>query len=256
MTGRKERGRRKAAPCGSETDSDMGDEQLNNSELWRLIVVGGHTRKIGKTQLVCDVIQSFPKVNWIAGKITHYELGADAQNVNVEAIGGAPTEQLCALEWETQADTNTDSARFLAAGAKRFFWLRTQEKFLSEGVTLLKQALREVQAELDPTEKNALIVESNSLLPLLKPSLYFAVLDPDREDFTETSKTALERANALVLRGEDADGDGPPAPLWMKVPAQLLQQRPSVLQRLGEPLPRPLESLIQQMLDDPPGVAL
>ena len=36
--------------------------------LWRLIVVGGHTRSIGKTQLVCDVIRAFPECGMDRGE--------------------------------------------------------------------------------------------------------------------------------------------------------------------------------------------
>ena len=38
-------------------------------------------------------------------------------------------------------------------------------------------------------------------MQFLKPSLYFAVIDPDKEDFKELAQKALDRANALVLRG-------------------------------------------------------
>ena len=83
------------------------------------------------------------------------------------------------------------------------------------------------------------------------------MIDPFKEDFKESAQIALDRANILVLRGGANTGDeGTPAPLWMKLPAKLLQERPSVLQREGEPLPRPLESLVYQMLDDPGGVTL
>lgn len=222
--------------------------------MWRVVVVGGHTRSIGKTQLVCDVIEAFPKVNWVAGKITQYGHGVCARNG--ENCDCAPTEHACALDWEMRTDTGTDSARFLAAGAKRSFWLRTKQGFLAEGMPVLRKALREVQAEFDPAEHNALIVESNSLMQFVKPSLYFAVIDPDKEDFKESAQTALDRANALVLRGGTIEGDAPPAPLWMKLPSKLLQQRPSVLQREGEKLPPPLESLVYQMLDDPADVSI
>src|SRR5216684_3086259 len=97
---------------------------------WRVIVVGGHTRSIGKTQLVCDLISAFPEKNWIAGKITQYGHGVCAQNG--ENCDCAPDEHVCAINWETQVDTGTDSARFLAAGAKRSFWLRTKQGFLAE----------------------------------------------------------------------------------------------------------------------------
>ena len=219
-----------------------------------MVVVGGHTRSIGKTQLVCDVIAAFPKVNWVAGKITQYGHGVCAQNG--ENCDCAPLEHVCALDWETSAETGTDSARFLAAGAKRSFWLRTKQGFLAEGMPLLREAMGDIEKELDATQKRALIVESNSLMQFVKPSLYFAVIDPGKEDFKESAQIALDRANALVLRGEEVSGDALPAPLWMKLPAKLLQERPSVLQREGESLPRPLEALVYQMLDDPAGVAL
>ena len=300
-----------------------------NSEknFWRVIVVGGHTRSIGKTQLVCDVIRAFPETEWIAGKITQYGHGVCARNG--ENCDCAPTEHVCALDWETRNDTGTDSARFLAAGAKRAFWLRTKQGYLAEGLPLLRQALAEVASEeresipqgrfapwaeaqgLRPGEsraemsdlkvrppgerpdfakasagkrvasaegeqqipradvalgmtdaglscksaKQALIIESNSVMQFLRPSLYFAVIDPFKEDFKESAQLALDRAHALVLRGE-VGGDAPPAPMWMKFPAQLMKEKPSVIQREGEKLPEPLRILVHRMLEAAPGVAI
>jgi hypothetical protein len=239
-------------PVWGQLEMELGKK--NGGELWRLVVVGGHTRSIGKTQLVCDVIQAFPKVIWIAGKITQYGHGVCAQNgENCEC---APTDHVCALDWETQPDSGTDSARFLAAGARKSFWLRTKQGYLAEGLPLLRQALHEVHVGIDPSRKTALIVESNSLMQFVKPSLYFAVLDPAKEDFKESAQTVLDRANALVLRGAPLEADAPLAPLWLKLPAKLLRERPSVLQREGESLPRPIEALVYQMLDEPAAVTL
>jgi hypothetical protein len=226
----------------------MASPQIKEGTLWRLVVVGGHTRSIGKTQLVCDIIAAFPRAEWIAGKITQYGHGVGAQNG--ENCDCAPEEHVCALDWETKADTGTDSARFLAAGAKRSFWLRTKQGYLAEGLPLLRNALKEIGGKSDGGENRAVIMESNSLMQFVKPSLYFAVIDPLREDFKESAQIALDRAHALVLRG-DVGGDGPPAPLWMKLPSKLLQEKPSVLQREGEPLPGPLEVLVHRMLDAP-----
>jgi hypothetical protein len=238
-------------------------ENTKLGTLWRVIVVGGHTRSIGKTQLVCDIVAAFPKTNWIAGKITQYGHGVCAQNG--ENCDCAPDEHVSALEWETQADSGTDSARFLAAGAKRSFWLRTKQGFLAEGMPALREALAEVASgewrvasdrpphEAAPTtaEDNfAVIVESNSVMQFVKPSLYFAVIDPAREDFKESAQFALDRAHALVLRGK-VEGDAPPAPLWMRLPSKLLQEKPSVLQREGESLPEPLWALVHRILEEP-----
>ena len=63
-----------------------------------MIVVGGHTRSIGKTQLVCDLIAALPEAEWIAGKITQYGHGVCAQNG--ENCDCAPDEHICAINWE------------------------------------------------------------------------------------------------------------------------------------------------------------
>ena len=231
----------------------MMEMQTNVGTRWRLVVVGGHTRSIGKTQLVCDVIRAFPKVHWIAGKITQYGHGVCARNG--ENCDCAPGEHVCALDWETQPDTGTDSARFLEAGAKRSFWLRTKQGYLAEGLPLLREAFRESAAAISPGTKAALIVESNSLMQFVKPSLYFAVIDPDKEDFKESAQKALDRANALVLRG-GVTGDAPPAPLWMKLPTKLLREKPSVLQREGEELPRRVEAVVYRMMEEEPSAAV
>lgn len=226
---------------------------MKENTLLRLIVVGGHTRSIGKTQLVCDVIAAFPSTYWIAGKITQYGHGVCARNG--ENCDCAPTEHVCALDWEMQLDTGTDSARFLAAGAKRSFWLRTKQGFLAEGLPLLRGALRGAAGGVPGGQSLAVIVESNSVMQFVNPSLYFAVIDPQRDDFKSSAQAVLDRAHALVMRGE-LRGDSPPAPLWMRLPEKLLKEKPSVLQREGEKLPAPLEVLVHRMLEGPPSISL
>jgi molybdopterin-guanine dinucleotide biosynthesis protein len=229
---------------------------MKDAKQWRVVVVGGHTRSIGKTQLVCDLISAFPEANWIAGKITQYGHGVCAQNG--ENCDCAPDEHVCAINWELRADTGTDSARFLAAGARRSFWLRTKQGFLAEGLPLLRAALLEALEPLG-NELPPLIVESNSLLQFLKPSLYLAVIDPAKEDFKDSARTALDRADALVLRGSfEGAGEGAPAegPTWLKLPSRLLRGKPSVSQREGEPLPEPLHVLVRRVLEAPATVSV
>jgi hypothetical protein len=223
----------------------LAANNTNGAPRWRLIVVGGHTRSIGKTQLVCDVISAFRPANWIAGKITQYGHGVCAQNG--ENCDCAPDEHVCAINWETRADTGTDSSRFLAAGARRSFWLRTKQGFLAEGLPLLRSALQQA-TNAGASKLPPVIVESNSLMQFLKPSLYFAVVDPAKEDFKDSARFALDRADALILRGA-SDTFPLTAPLWTKLPARLLKEKASVTQQEGEPLPEPLHVLVQRMLE-------
>jgi hypothetical protein len=220
---------------------------------WRLIVVGGHTRSIGKTQLVCDVIRAFPEENWIAGKITQYGHGVCAKNG--ENCGCAPDEHSYAISWERNAETGTDSSRFLAAGAQRSFWLRTKQGFLADGLPLLRDALAELPSA-NVSDPPTLILESNSVLQFVRPSLYFAVIDASREDFKDSARIVLDRADALVLRGGSNDDAPVSEAPWMKLPRQLLNQALSVHQREGEPLPLPLQVLIRRTLEAPAHVKL
>lgn len=219
---------------------------------WRVIVIGGHTRSIGKTQLVCDLIAALPEAQWVAGKITQYGHGVCAQNG--EECDCAPDEHVCAISWETRADTGTDSGRFLAAGARRSFWLRTKQGFLAEGMPLLRNALREAQSGADLVAGN-LILESNTLLQFWKPALYLVVIDPAKADFKESARLQLDRASAFVLRTALPDRATTPLPAaWSDIPVQLLRGKPQFLQREGECLPPGLVEMVRNALNtDPAG---
>ena len=212
-----------------------------------LIVVGGHSRNIGKTSVVCGVIRALPDWNWTAVKITQYGHGVCAQNG--QDCDCAPDEHICAISWEKHADTGTDSARFLQAGAQRSFWLRTKQGFLAEGMPLLRAALREVDAHSGGQHAN-LILESNTLLQFLKPSLYLMVVHPAKADFKESAQLQIDRASALVLREHlpTTAERGAAAVTWKGIPLRLLGTKPQFLQREGEPLPVGISEAVRETL--------
>jgi len=222
-------------------------EPARKSSPCRLIVVGGHTRSIGKTQLVCDLIAALPKAKWLAGKITQYGHGVCATNGH--ECDCAPTEHIVALDWESSGGGSTDSARFLQAGAARSFWLRTKQGYLAEGMPSLREALTSLEKSAGRDGLNV-IVESNSLLQFVKPSLYVTVLDATRDDFKDSARLMLDRADVFVFR-RGLDAGAITQPPWMQLPAQLLRQKPSLLQREGDPLPEPLFQLVKRILESP-----
>ena len=227
----------------------MAKAEQKESLECRVIVVGGHTRSIGKTQLVCDLIAALPEVQFVAGKITQYGHGVCAQNG--EHCGCAPDEHSSAFDWESNATSGTDSARFLAAGAHRAFWLRTKQGYLAEGMPLLREALRAVAFENGGASFN-LIIESNSLLQFLKPSVYLAVLDPEKQDFKQSAQAVLDRADALVLRHDFGVHERD----WPPISSKLLHAKPSFLQMESRPLPSPLLSLINNALSKTPSLRI
>lgn len=174
-----------------------------------LVVVGGHTRNIGKTTLTVQVAAAFPQMNWLAMKITQY--GHGVCSANGEPCDCVTADHSLAVSEERDATSGTDTSRMLAAGARRVLWVRTQQGQLSE-------AMPRVRKEMSSAD-NAL-VESNSILRFLRPDLYVAVLDPASDDVKPSCVRYLDRADAVfVPAGKSLAG-------WAGVPAALLRGKP------------------------------
>jgi molybdopterin-guanine dinucleotide biosynthesis protein len=163
-----------------------------------IVVVGGHTRNIGKTSVVAGIIAALPEYNWTAFKITQY--GHGLCSANGEPCACETASHAVAVTEEHATASGTDSARFLQAGARRSFWVRTRQGYLAE-------AMPRIRKELEQTE-NA-IFESNSILRFLQPTLYLAVLNVSIADFKPSAQYFLDRADALV---HTSPPDGPTSP--------------------------------------------
>jgi len=195
------------------------------------LVVGGHTRSIGKTSLVVDLIGAMPEAGWTAVKITQFGHGVCSEHG--EPCDCASATHAAVLDEETDRSGRTDSSRFLAAGARRSLWLRTRQGDLAEGMPLLRAAL-------EGTEN--VILESNAVLGFVRPAMFLVVLDPLLPDFKESTQRFMDRADAYVLRNSLT------GTAWEGVSERLLRVKPQFEQRLGEPLPGELLALIRERL--------
>ena len=175
-----------------------------------IVVVGGHTRNIGKTSVVAGVIRAFPEMRWTAFKITQF--GHGVCSANGEPCDCETAEHTVAVSEERDGASGTDSARYLEAGAVRSFWVRTRMGQLAE-------AMPRIRKELAAAE-NA-VIESNSILRFLRPDVYLSVLDPGTADFKDSARMYLDRADAvLVPRGVVG------RPEWKGVSLKLLEGTP------------------------------
>lgn len=197
----------------------------------RYLVVGGHTRSIGKTSLVVDLIEAMPEAGWTAVKITQFGHGVCSEHG--EPCDCASATHAAVLDEETDRSGRTDSSRFLVAGARRSLWLRTRQGNLAEGMPLLRRAL-------EGTEN--VIVESNAVLGFIRPAIYVVVLDPLLPDFKESAQRFMDRADAFVLRNSMTGTS------WKGVSECLVHLKPLYAHRLGEPLPEELLALIRKRL--------
>lgn len=205
-----------------------------------LVVIGGHSRSVGKTSVVAGLIAALPELNWTALKITQYGHG-------ICSADGKPCH--CATDDHTRAITEerdrsgeTDTSRFLVAGAQHSIWVRTRQGMLS-------QAMPDIRRRIAGAEN--VIMESNSIVRFLQPDLYLTVLDAQQEDFKDSARELLNRADAVILHQGEA------APHWNSVSLESLHGKPHFYIQPPEYVTSAIVSFVRERLlaknqDSPP----
>jgi hypothetical protein len=204
----------------------------------KIVVVGGHTRNIGKTSVVVGLIHGLPSLDWTAVKISPHSHAAELLPGDADAREGTEPAFLLLTEEESPA-APAETSRSLAAGARRALWLRVQESRLAEACGRLLDALQGA---------GCVIIESNRVLESVKPSVCLMVLDSSRPDFKSSAQRFLHRADAPVLIGSHAH-----ATAWPAISVHLLERKPTFPARaLGEVSPGLCEFVWQKLHE--PGV--
>ncbi|HZR58414.1 MAG TPA: hypothetical protein VFA74_16190 [Terriglobales bacterium] len=153
-----------------------------------LIVIGGHSRNVGKTSVVAGLIAALPEYNWTAMKITQY--GHGVCSLNGESCNCATDDHSWAISEERDRSGESDTSRFLIAGAKRVWWVRTEQGRLAEAMPTVRRRLADAEN---------MIIESNSILKFIRPDLYLTVLDPENSDFKKSAQEFLDLADVVIL---------------------------------------------------------
>jgi hypothetical protein len=161
-----------------------------------LVVIGGHSRSVGKTSVVAGLIAALPEYHWTALKITQFGHGicsADGKPCDCDT----GDDHFRALSDERDRSGETDTSRFLVAGADRSIWVRTRQGRLNE-------AIPDIQRKIAGAEN--VIMESNSIVRFLRPDIYLTVLDAATKDFKVSAMEFLDRADAVILHQRAPDG--------------------------------------------------
>lgn len=173
-----------------------------------IVVIGGHSRSVGKTSVVAGLIAALREYDWTAVKITQY--GHGVCSANGEACDCATSDHSWAISEEKDRGGESDTSRFLVAGAARALWVRTEQGRLAEAMPALRKRLE---------QSRNVMVESNSVLKFMRPDLYLTVLDPRTEDFKNSAREFLDRAGAVILH--DSGGSA-----WQGVSLKPVAERP------------------------------
>jgi hypothetical protein len=175
-----------------------------------IVVVGGHSRSVGKTSLVAGLISAIPERPWTAIKITQFGHGICANHGGECGCSSGVLHEF-AIDEERNRDGDSDTSRFLKAGAQRVLWVRTRQGFLALAMPDLRNEL---------ARATDVIIESNSVMQYIKPDLYLVVLDPANPDFKPSARHYLDRASAVILHDSDS------SPTWNNVSLKPVAGRP------------------------------
>jgi molybdopterin-guanine dinucleotide biosynthesis protein len=176
-----------------------------------LIVIGGHSRSVGKTSVVAGLIAALPERNWLAVKITQY--GHGICSANGEACDCVTADHTQAITEERDRSGATDTSRYLVAGAARSLWVRTQQGYLAEAMPRLRNEI---------AKHENVIIESNSVLKFLRPDLYLTVLDIENADFKDSARNFLDLASAVILHASSSA-----SPAWKNVSLKPVANKPT-----------------------------
>ena len=172
-----------------------------------IVVVGGHSRSVGKTSVVAGLIAAMPDLHWTAIKITQY--GHGICSADGTPCDCATDDHSWAITEEHDRSGESDSSRYLVAGAETSFWVRTRQGMLAEAMPSLRHRLT-----------GNVIIESNSVMKFVRPDVYLTVLDPRNPDFKRSALEFLDRATAVLLH-EPSNPNG-----WDGVSSKLLEGKP------------------------------
>ena len=175
-----------------------------------LVVVGGHSRNIGKTSVVAGLIRKLRSRKWTAVKITLYGNGICAKDGG--ACGCEPASGEAFELSEEYQPGDTDTGRFLAAGAERSLWLRAPAGELARAAGAIRKIIDRC---------GNVIVESNSIVELVQPDVFLMLMDFACDDFKPSSMRFLDRADAFVVIDRGIN-----APLWQEVARGMWDGKP------------------------------
>lgn len=165
--------------------------ERNNSAPLSIIGVGGFTSEVGKTTLVCDLLQAFP--NWEAIKVTRGHYRSCGKTLETCCVSHLLSDEPVVLSGREATNTvGKDTGRYWESGAANVHWVIATDEQIEKGI---KIALSRVAAE-------GVLVEGNSFSKFIDCDYFVMVARPGRLKVKTTARQALARISAFYLSGD------------------------------------------------------
>ena len=108
-----------------------------------IIVIGGHSRSVGKTSVVAGLIAALPEYNWTAFKITQY--GHGICSADGQACHCATDDHSWAISEEKDRPGIPTLRAFWRPEPRACWWVRTEQGRLAEAMPAIRGKLSRAQ---------------------------------------------------------------------------------------------------------------
>lgn len=160
-----------------------------------IVAISGFSSEVGKTTLVCDLLQAFP--GWEAIKVTrgHYRsCGRDPHACCVSDLLG--DEPVIRSGRDQNYALGKDTGRYWDAGAANVHWVIVTDEQVERGI---KQSIERVIAP-------GVFIEGNSILDFIKADFAVMVSRAGGGTIKGSARRALAQSSAIYLSNVTEEG--------------------------------------------------
>ena len=153
-----------------------------------VIGIGGFASEVGKTTLLCELLQAFPGSEAIKTTRGHYRsCGKDPHACCVSHLLGE--EPLVRSGREETYERGKDTGRYWDAGAVNVHWVIATDEQLGKGI---QQAVRKVRSPL-------VFVEGNSFAEFVNPDCMFMVKRNGEAKIKKSARAIIARTTPIYV---------------------------------------------------------
>ncbi|MCP4259697.1 MAG: NTP transferase domain-containing protein [Planctomycetes bacterium] len=157
-----------------------------------MLMVGAGCKADGKTTFTCSLIEKFSSQHDIIGvKISTIDSFNESHHPDVKGTGrdNSPSRSYYITE-EKEKSGHTDTARMLAAGAKKVLWLQALNTHLKEGICSLVDMLGDQAVS---------ICESNRARRIIEPGAFVMVSKSQEATWKPSAQEVVGYADRIVV---------------------------------------------------------
>jgi hypothetical protein len=158
-----------------------------------MLMVGASCKADGKTTFTCSLIEKFCSQFDIVGvKISTIDSVNKSHHPDVTGVGknSSPLRPYYITE-EKEKNGHTDTARMLAAGAKKVLWLQALNAHLEEGIKTLVGNFF--------SEETVSICESNRARRIIEPGAFIMIRGSQEAAWKPSALEVVEYADRIVV---------------------------------------------------------